>query len=167
MQTDSSVSGTTRMRRHGDIDWATQRPQQIPKDGGTSVTEHGTGTARERRRHPALLMSGPDMTNRIYAPVNAVQMTGANPTQHGVIAEPCRSQLLYRDNAVSLSGDPRDELIRWVEFLGYTPNKSTRVLFLPFCGRRAAGEDGASEGFGAAVLGGELDFDSEPQPPGL
>jgi len=71
------------------------------------------------------------MADRVDAAVEAVEATGANPSQHCIIAQPRFMELPNRDNPMLLLGYTSYGNVGRVEFLGHIPTKSPRRRFLP------------------------------------
>src|SRR4051794_5035085 len=146
MEVDATPGGAAGSGRDRDVDGAVERFEQLPKRGSGAVAQHCSFSTSEHRSHPACMVAGSAVSNRVHAAVEAMEPTAFRPFGDRRSPEPHRRELLRGDDSVLPSRYASDRRVGPVAFVRHTRTKSTgpsdppplRAALVPRCGFAAA-----------------------------
>src|SRR5262245_3936483 len=94
------------------------------------MTEHGTVSQGQDRRHPSTPVAGSYTAHGVHTPVKGVQASCSAAFQDGVSTQASLLQLPARDRPVLATGDFRHQLISGA-FVMHIPTKVPELPALP------------------------------------
>jgi hypothetical protein len=117
--------------RDGDVDGAVERFKQLPKRSSGAVAQYRSFSTSEHRSHPACMVAGSTVSDRVDAAVKAMQPTAFRPFGDRHSPEPHRRELLRGDDSMLPSRYASDRRVSRVAFVRHTRTKSTGPLPRP------------------------------------
>ena len=117
MEVDAATGGAARGGWDGDVDGAVDGLEELPEDCGGDVTDDGSLTAGEHRRHEAAVEAEARVADGVDAAVDAVELATCDSIADGPRSQASAFDLRSRSYTMLAIGDSGDLSVGRVEFL--------------------------------------------------